>query len=317
MRKQDRKPLSPRLKEQSRREFLRSSLLTLGVVSGSLLGFLPLRQGRAQRQRPPGALKTPADEQGLFAACIKCGQCVQVCPVQAIKLADLDAGFGVGVPYIEARAQACDFSCDTLQCVHACPTGALSPELDDPAAARMGFARLARPDACLAVQGEGFKGQTRGPDFPGRLRYAEVDPVKPIPVAERPYDLPLCDLCVRHCPIELRIAACQAEKWTKNYSSQAVSRGDHACPPKHAITLQLVQLPNGETYMQPTVKKGCVGCGVCEMVCPLEESAIVVDLDINADTLQAGCGGRASQLGRSQSTQTGAACRAGKPPREG
>ncbi len=78
--KRTRKALTPRLKEQSRREFLRSSLLTAGVVSVSLLGFMPLVQGSALRLRPPGALKTPPDEQEFFAACIKCGQCVQVCP---------------------------------------------------------------------------------------------------------------------------------------------------------------------------------------------------------------------------------------------
>jgi ferredoxin len=61
----------------------------------------------------------------FLASCIKCGQCVQVCPVQAIKLADLVDGFGVGVPYIDAREQACDFSCDAVQCILACPTGAL------------------------------------------------------------------------------------------------------------------------------------------------------------------------------------------------
>jgi ferredoxin len=55
-------------------------------------------------------------------------QCVQVCPVAAIKLADLVDGIGVGAPYIDARAQACDFSCDAVQCILACPTGSLTYE---------------------------------------------------------------------------------------------------------------------------------------------------------------------------------------------
>ena len=46
--------------------------------------------------------------------------------MQAIKLADLIDGFGVGAPYIDARDQACDFSCDAVQCILACPTGALT-----------------------------------------------------------------------------------------------------------------------------------------------------------------------------------------------
>ena len=90
--------LSLKKRQSQRREFLRSSLLTVGFVSLSLAGLLPVAQGRSARLRPPGALKTTLDEQKFFAACIKCGQCVQVCPVNAIKLADLDEGVGISVP---------------------------------------------------------------------------------------------------------------------------------------------------------------------------------------------------------------------------
>jgi ferredoxin-type protein NapG len=215
--------------------------------------------------------------------------------VEAIKLADLDDGFGVGVPFIEARQQACDFSCDGLQCVLACPTGALTHELDYPADTRMGFARLARPEACLAAQGKGFKGQARGPGFPGLLRYAEVDRWNPIPVADHPYDLELCDLCVRQCPIEIRIKQCEEEKWDTKGGARVSQKVGNECPPKHAITMELVQLSDGTTRMQPKVRKGCVGCGVCEMICPVAGPAIVVDIDKSADTLAGRCGGAASR----------------------
>jgi ferredoxin-type protein NapG len=280
-----RKPLTPKRKAQSRREFLQGGLLAAGVVSASLLGFVPLVQGSALRLRPPGAIKRPDDEQEFFAACIKCGQCVQVCPVQAIRLADLDDGFGVGVPYIAPRDQACDFSCDGLQCVLACPTGALTHELDYPADTRMGFARLARPEACLAVQGKGFEGLARGPDFAGLLRYAEVDRWNPIPVADHPYDLELCDLCVRQCPIEIRIAQCAAQEGDDADLGRVARRVGNECPPLHAISLESVSAADGSRQMQPVVQQGCVGCGVCEMICPAQPAAIVVDLDRNADTL--------------------------------
>lgn len=258
---------SPR-KAQARREFLRTAGLTVGMVGASLLGLLPAMGGANARLRPPGALKQRLEEQEFLAACIKCGQCVQVCPVEAIRLADLIDGVGVGVPYIEARDQACDFSCDGLQCVLACPTGALTHSINYPAQARMGFARLARPDACLAVQGKGFKGQARGPDYPGKLRYEEVDRWSPIPVADHPYDLELCDLCVRQCPIEIRIAQCESGKPPSGDTNQ--------CPPRHAIRLE----PTGEGgAMRPAVLDGCVGCGVCEMICPPEPAAIVIDIE--------------------------------------
>ncbi len=276
--------LSLRKRQANRREFLHSAALTTGVVSFSLLGLLPAVQGRSNRLRPPGAVKLPLDEQEFFASCIKCGQCVQVCPVNAIKLADIDDGVGVGVPYIDAREQACDFSCDGLQCVLACPTGALTHDLDYPADTRMGFARLAEPDSCLAVRGKGFKGVARGPEYDGLLRYDEIDRWNPLPVAEHHYDLEICDLCVRQCPIEIRITQCEAKAEAPESNAslgRVAEQHGNECPPKHAIQLRQV----GESWV-PEVLEGCVGCGVCEMICPLEdEPAIVVDIDKTADSV--------------------------------
>jgi len=263
-------PLSKDRRQQARRRILRTILLTGGVVGAAASGFLPLVYAQKPRLRPPGAL----DEKDFLASCIKCGQCVQVCPVQAIKLADLIDGIGVGTPYIDARAQACDFSCDAVQCILACPTGSLTyhkPEFlgvrdgaklaaapilkakeKDPEPTlnlkeRIGVARLVRPESCLAVKGKGFKGQARGADFNGHLRYMDVDRWKPIPVAEHPYDIQECDLCVRECPV------------------------------KNAISIETVFAPDGSKRKSPVVHEPCVGCGVCEMICPVEPTCIVVE----------------------------------------
>lgn len=278
--------LSKSRRESNRREFIRSAVLTAGVVTISLTGLLPIVQGSSARLRPPGALKDLLDEQKFFASCIKCGQCVQVCPVNAIKLADLDEGVGIGIPYIDAREQACDFSCDGLQCVLACPTGALTHDLDYPADTRMGFARLDQPKTCLAVQGKGFKGTARGPDYKGLLRYDEIDRWNPIEVADHPYDLELCDLCVRQCPIEIRITQCVEKEKKRAEAKQAgklarvAEQHGNECPPKHAIEMQSMESQDGVVRMVPAVLDGCVGCGVCEMICPVEAApAIVVDID--------------------------------------
>lgn len=268
--------LSPKRREQNRREFIRTSLLGVGVLGATLSGLLPLAGHTNARLRPPGAIKDRLQEQAFLAACIKCGQCVQVCPVEAIHLCDLTDGVGIGTPFIRARDQACDFSCDGLQCVLACPTGALTHDINYPGQARMGLARLARPESCLAVRGQGFQGQARGGEFSGLLRYEEVDRWRPIPVADYPYDLDRCDLCHRQCPIEIRLAQCAA--------GTPPSGDPNQCPPRPAIRLD-AQAGGGAL---PVVLDGCVGCGVCEMICPVDPAAIVIDIDRVAEASRPG-----------------------------
>jgi ferredoxin-type protein NapG len=256
-------------RQTNRRRVLRTVLLTGGVLGAALSGFLPLIYAQKRRLRPPGAL----DEKDFLSSCIKCGQCVQVCPVEAIKLADLIDGMGVGTPYIDARAQACDFSCDAVQCILACPTGSLTyhkpagfpvrpgaplaskpvllakekdPEPTLNLAERIGVARLTRPEACLAMQGKGFKGSARGAGFDGMLRYMSVDRWKPIPVRDYKYDSEICDLC------------------------------EQACPIKGAITVEKGVGKDGKPRGIPVVHEACVGCGVCEMVCPTEPASIEI-----------------------------------------
>lgn len=231
---------------ERRRMLLRSLGAGAAAVAAGLVGWFPVARHMFDRLRPPGALA----EDDFLAACIKCGQCVQVCPVEAIVLADGDEGYGLGVPYIDARSQACDFSCDAVQCVLACPTGALSHLIAKKEEVTMGLARLARPVQCLAVQGKGFKGLARGYDFKGLMRQEEIDRWTPIPLAEYPYDLELCDLCVRECPIE------------------------------GAIYLEPMSAEPGEKRHAPVVTDKCVGCGACEMVCPAEPAAIVIDSEV-------------------------------------
>jgi ferredoxin-type protein NapG len=238
---------------------------------------VPVTSGRTNRLRPPGAL----EEKEFLASCIKCGQCVQVCPVEAIKLAHMLDGFGIGVPFINARKQACDFACDTPQCVLACPTGALSHHLNTKEQTRMGFARLARPDLCLARKGLGFSGAARGDDFPGIHRFTSDNAEQkkklaarlglrvsdlrwtPIKLSDHPFERETCDLCVIECPIPNAIA--------------------------------MEDMPHGKGKT-PVVKPACVGCGMCEMICPTEPAAIVIDIRASAKSAATGGhkGGNAS-----------------------
>ncbi|MDH5750913.1 MAG: 4Fe-4S dicluster domain-containing protein [Deltaproteobacteria bacterium] len=132
-----------------RRKFIR---LSLAVVGGGLaLGFgsVPILRPAKDKLRPPGAV----NETQFLASCIKCGQCLQVCPPQVVMLDGLQNGFGVGTPYIVPREGACVL-CAGLPCVLACPTGALDHALSEGKDAEMGLAVLSKPEICLAIKGE-------------------------------------------------------------------------------------------------------------------------------------------------------------------
>ena len=142
-------------RQTNRRRFLRTVLLTAASARRIRLPAADLIRRRSVCARP--APSTKGFPRQLHQ---KCGQCVQVCPVQAIKLADLIDGMGVGAP-IDARQQACDFSCDAVQCVLACPTGTLSPHhKPEFLTVRPGAALAAKP-ILLAREGSGRRSTCR------------------------------------------------------------------------------------------------------------------------------------------------------------
>ncbi|MFH1372742.1 MAG: 4Fe-4S binding protein [bacterium] len=71
--------------------------------------------------RPPGS--TPED--GFLARCIRCGQCMRVCPNNALHPTLLESGLeGMWTPILIARIGYCEPTC-TL-CTQVCPTGAIA-----------------------------------------------------------------------------------------------------------------------------------------------------------------------------------------------
>ncbi|MFZ1985433.1 MAG: 4Fe-4S binding protein, partial [Desulfatitalea sp.] len=74
--------------------------------------------------RPPGALA----EADFLARCIKCGQCMRICPTHVIHPAGLQSGFeGLWAPMLDFRVgtSGCQYNC--VACSHVCPTAALRP----------------------------------------------------------------------------------------------------------------------------------------------------------------------------------------------
>jgi len=98
----------------------------LGIAAG--LAFAPLARisGRSTRAfhaeaiRPPGSV----EELEFLERCIKCGQCMRVCPTNTLQPAGLEAGIeGIWTPVHVMRIGACQVHC-TL-CGQVCPTGAI------------------------------------------------------------------------------------------------------------------------------------------------------------------------------------------------
>jgi polyferredoxin len=97
-----------------------------GVAAGAALlpilrsgtGFAAAKDPRLIR--PPGAL----DERSFLARCIRCGECMKVCPNNALHPALLEAGVeGLWTPVLAPRIGYCEPSC--VLCGEVCPTGAI------------------------------------------------------------------------------------------------------------------------------------------------------------------------------------------------
>jgi ferredoxin-type protein NapG len=134
----------------SRRRWIGSTVSVLGLGALGVGRALQERRARVDDRalRPPGAL----DEDGLLAACVRCGLCVQACPYATLQLARSGEAVAVGTPFFRARAVPCEM-CRDIPCVRACPTGALASSLHDIERARMGRASLSRPEGCYSFTG--------------------------------------------------------------------------------------------------------------------------------------------------------------------
>ncbi len=70
--------------------------------------------------RPPGAV----DEEFFLSRCIRCGECMKVCPNNALQPALTEAGVeGLWTPVLVPRLGYCETSC--VLCSQVCPTGAI------------------------------------------------------------------------------------------------------------------------------------------------------------------------------------------------
>jgi len=134
-------------REQCREVDLTRRGALAAVVAGAVsYPLLRLRPAWAHAKgdpliRPPLAGRDP-DE--FLSRCLRCGQCIRVCPNQVIQPAGLEAGLeSLWTPRLSPRPGYCEYNCNL--CGRACPSGAIPPfTLPQKHAAAMGLAYLDR-----------------------------------------------------------------------------------------------------------------------------------------------------------------------------
>jgi ferredoxin-type protein NapG len=228
--------------QTDRREFVKFSTLgILGLALGGGMIFSPYVRGSENRLRPPGAVA----EDKFLALCIKCGQCLQVCPYHSIKLSDMAKGHGLGTPYIDANERAC-YACKAVPCVLACPSGALDHHTEKPEDIHMGIAVLVFPDTCLGISKtsipKGYNNKMR--EFTNSVRNVTESEIQLLEKLDT-FEGKECTLCADMCPIPIPLTA-------------------------------IAMVSDAGGGKRPEVYDGCIGCGACQDVCPTAIPSIAI-----------------------------------------
>ena len=133
----------PRKRDATTETDMTRRTMLASVAAGA--AFFPLARITAEYEanfdrkliRPPGS----AGEEEFLARCIKCGECMKVCPNNALHPATFQAGIeGIWSPILIPRVGYCESTC-TL-CGEVCPTGAILPLSPDQRIGQNGADRI-------------------------------------------------------------------------------------------------------------------------------------------------------------------------------
>jgi MauM/NapG family ferredoxin protein len=115
------RPAPARETDPTRRQVL------AGLAVGAA-GVVVLRTSVRARQPHPQLIRPPGvdDEAAFLARCLRCSQCMKVCPTSGLQPALLEAGLeGLWTPRLVPRLGHCDYGCNA--CGQVCPSGAIPP----------------------------------------------------------------------------------------------------------------------------------------------------------------------------------------------
>jgi MauM/NapG family ferredoxin protein len=176
------------------------------------LAFIPLfrisaasKRPSAKLIRPPGALAEPR----FLAACIRCGECMKVCPTNALQPASDQAGpEGLWTPVLVPKIGYCEYYCSL--CTQVCPTGAIKElRIREKAKVRIGSAWINK-DRCIpyALGRACTVCEEKCPTSPKAIKLIEMEMAMPdgtwgiqeVPVVD-PNACIGCGICETKCPV--------------------------------------------------------------------------------------------------------------------
>ena len=237
--------------EKKRRKFMKQAagLGVLGIAAaGGIWAAKDFKPSKA-RLRPPGAV----EEERYLTMCIKCGQCLQVCPYDSILLEDYDGKAGVGTAYIAPLDRGC-YLCEAFPCVLACPTGALDHEANVIEKVHMGMAIIVNESACIALKNEKVT-----PEMIGRI----YDHTSVLTAEERrSRKVEVFD----NDPEKVKLQKELLLKLDKREGEVCTICAD-LCPftPDPSKAIGMIDKDGG---LFPEIREACVGCGACVELCP-------------------------------------------------
>ncbi len=180
--------------------------------AGISLALIPLFRMSASAKRPseklirpPGALPEPQ----FLAACIRCGECMKVCPTNALQPASSQAGpEGLWTPVLVPKIGYCEYYCSL--CTQVCPTGAIKElKIREKTRVRIGSAWINR-NRCIpyALGRSCTVCEEKCPTSPKAISMVETEIAMPdgtwVPQEVPMVDLDLCigcGICETKCPI--------------------------------------------------------------------------------------------------------------------
>ena len=183
--------------------------------------------------RPPGSV----EEREFLERCIRCAECMKVCPNNALHPAFFEAGLeGLWTPILIPRIGYCEYSC--VLCGQVCPTGAIQKITE--------FQKTGRDDKT---------GKEQKPISMGTAMY---DHGRCLPWAMATP----CIVCEEFCPTSPKAIWAEEVEVPKR-ASKYVAKGE-------ALAMETIKVQR--PHVDPSL---CIGCGACEKVCPIVDKPAV------------------------------------------